>query len=247
VVVHEQESSWAGKRLDDPDFTGARLHGPSFEGARITDGWFKGADISGDLQDLRLNGVEVGPLVDAELDRLFPDRVRLRATDRDGLLEAWTMLEQMWDTTVVRARGLPPALLDTRVDGEWSFVETLRHLVMATDIWLRRMVEGRERPYHPWGLAGSWVTHPASLGLDPSAEPSLDEVLDVRRERMAEVRVCLNRVTDQELSRVCVPPDAPGGPVVPHQVVKCLHVIFAEEWEHHRYAVRDLAILESRS
>ena len=27
-------------------------------------------------------------------------------------------------------------------------------------------------------------------------------------------------------------------------VLACLHVILNEEWEHHRYAVRDLEVLE---
>jgi hypothetical protein len=29
-------------------------------------------------------------------------------------------------------------------------------------------------------------------------------------------------------------------------VLKCLHVILKEEWQHRRYAVRDLAVLEKR-
>jgi hypothetical protein len=29
-------------------------------------------------------------------------------------------------------------------------------------------------------------------------------------------------------------------------VLSCLHVILGEEWEHHRYAVRDLAAIEAR-
>ena len=61
-----------GARLDDADFSGARLHGPNFEGTRITDGWLRNADISGAIDGLRVNGVEVAPLVQAELDRRFP-------------------------------------------------------------------------------------------------------------------------------------------------------------------------------
>jgi len=42
--------------------------------------------------------------------------------------------------TVERARLLPPDLLHESVDGEWSFIETLRHLVFATDSWIRRVI-----------------------------------------------------------------------------------------------------------
>jgi hypothetical protein len=244
-VGFDKGPSLPGARLEDADFSGARLHAPNFEGAKITDAWFYGADISGDLEGLRLNGIEVAPLVTAELERLSPGRAKLRATDPDGLAEAWATIEDTWQSTLARARALPQPSLFARVDDEWSFVETLRHLVMATDCWLRRMIKGIDRPYHPWGLAGSWLSDPAGWGIDPAAQPSLDEILGVRRERMAEVKQTIAAVTPAELDRVCVPPATPGHPSQPHSVLACLHVILNEEWEHNRYAVRDLESLES--
>jgi hypothetical protein len=240
------DMDFRAKRLEDIDFSDARLHSPNFEGTRITDGWFLNADISGDIEGLRVNGVEIAPLVEAELDLRFPERVKLRATDAEGLADAWEMLEGVWSDTVARARTLPDALLNEQVDGEWSFIETLRHLIMATDIWLLRMVHGESRPYHPWGLAGSFLTDPAGLGLDYSATPSLDGVLAVRRGRMDAVKETIAALTSEELERVCIPPDPPGHPGSPHSVLECLHVILNEEWEHSRYANRDLEILEER-
>lgn len=235
-----------GKRLDDADFSGARLHSPNFEGTRITDGWLHNADISGFIGGLRVNGIDIAPLVEAELDRRFPERVKLRAADPQGLAEAWILIEDVWRTTVARARTLPERLLFERVDDEWSFVETLRHLILATDFWFFRMLRHVPPPYHPWGLAGSFLSDPASLGLDYSATPSLDEVLAVRRERMDAVKEVIAALTAQELERVCIPPDAPGHPTEAHSVLECLHVILEEEWEHSRYTNRDLDILASR-
>ncbi len=180
-MPYEKGPKLSGTRLEDADFSGARLHAPNFEGAKITDAWFYNADISGDLEGLRLNGVDVAPLVAAERARLFPELTRLQAVDLQGLAEAWAMIETQWQVTVSRARELSEATLNDRVDEEWSFVETLRHLVLATDCWLRRMVKGIDRPYHPWGLAGSWLSDPAAWGLETGANPSLEEVLDVRR------------------------------------------------------------------
>src|SRR5207302_9325320 len=137
---------------------------------------------------LRVNGVELAPLVEAELDRRCPQRIKLRTVDIHGLAEAWAMIEDVWATTVGLARTLPKALLFERVDDEWSFVETLRHLICATDAWLFRMVRHSSHPYHPWGLAGSFLTDPTTLGLDYNANPSLDDVLAVRRERMNAVK-----------------------------------------------------------
>ena len=36
----------------------------------------------------------------------------------------------------------------------------------------------------------------------------------------------------------------PHGPEHPETTLSCLHVILEEEWEHHRYAVRDLDAIE---
>jgi DinB family protein len=242
-MAFDKGPSLPGSRTEDADFSHARLHAPNFEGARITDGWFVGADISADIEGLRLNGVEVAPLIEAELERMFPERAKLRAADPAGIADTWSMLEQTWAATFVRAEALPEALLHERVDDEWSFVETQRHLVMATDCWLRRMVKGIDRPYHPWGMAGSWLEDPASWGLEPEAKPPFSEIVGVRRERMGEVRDTIAALTAEELARECVPPATLGHPTRPHSVLHCIHVILNEEYEHHRYAVRDLDTL----
>jgi hypothetical protein len=182
----------------------------------------------------------------AERVRLRAERDKLRAADPQGLAEAWVMIEGLWSGTVARARKLPEPVLREQVNGEWSFVQTQRHLVLATDCWLRRMVKGIARPYHPWGLGGSWLTSPRRWGLDPDADPSLDQVLDLRRERADQVRDVIAAATAQELERTCVPPASPGHPRKAHTVLQCLHVVLKEEWQHHRYAVRDLAVLEKR-
>jgi uncharacterized protein YjbI with pentapeptide repeats len=241
-MAYEKGPSLPGSRIEDADFANARLHAPNFEGAKITDASFYGANISGDIEGLVLNGVEVAPLVTAELERRFPDRMLLRASDPEGLRAAWAMIEATWATTLAQALELPESTLFERVDDEWSFVETLRHLILATDAWLRRMVKGIEHPYHSWGLAGSWLTDPASWGLDYGANPLLGEVLAVRRDRMEEVKATVADLTQSELERICQPPTTPGHPNREHSVLECLHVILNEEWEHHRYAVRDLGI-----
>jgi hypothetical protein len=242
-VTHEESSGAARLRQEDADFSGTRLHSPNFENAVITDGWFTGADFSGYVEGMRVNGVEVAPLIQAELDREFPQRVLLRANDPAHIDEAWTMLEDAWEATISRARKLPESWLYERVDEEWSFVETLRHLIMATDCWLRRMVKGEPYPYHAWGVAGSWLSDPASLGLDPSATPTFEEVLVVRQERVLEVRTIISSLSTNELARICVPPATPGHPQAPHTVLHCIHVILDEEWEHNRYANRDFSAL----
>lgn len=235
-----------GSRVDDLDLSGVHIYGANFEGAKLTDTYLCGADISGDVEGVRINGVEIEPLVQAELDRRFPERVKLRATDVEGLRAAWSMVEDLWAATVERATHLDEDLQARRVDGEWSFVETLRHLVFATDCWLSRGIQLARHPYHPWGLPSTGVEPEwaRTIGVDTSASPRLPEVLAVRQERQRAVRVQLDHLTDSELAEVRTAPDEPGIPNGEHSVLHCLHVLLNEEWEHHRYATRDLDVLQ---
>src|SRR5439155_14693262 len=86
-----------------------------------------------------------------ELDRRHPERTKLRPTDVAGLQQAFDVLEEMWAPTIERARRLPPPLLHERVNGEYSFVETLRHLLFAWDAWLRGVLRVPDG-YHEWAV-----------------------------------------------------------------------------------------------
>jgi hypothetical protein len=79
---------------------------------------------------------------DAERLKLRAERDKLTATDPEGLAVAWAMIEDTLGATAARARELPEPVLHGQVDGEWSFVQTHRHLVLATDCWLRPMMKG---------------------------------------------------------------------------------------------------------
>jgi hypothetical protein len=186
-------------------------------------------------------------LVEAKLDRRYPDRAKMRAADPAGFRQAWGILERLWDQTVDRARRLPPELLLESVDGEWSFIETLRHLVFATDAWIRRAILGDPSPWDPLDLP--WDEMPDTPGVprDPAARPSLQAVLDLRRDRMATVRQVIDGLT----RRVAGWPHRTGrGPgwARPGRcpVRECLLVSLNEEWEHRLCAERDLGALQAR-
>jgi len=205
-------------------------------------------DIHGEVENLTINGVDIGPLVNAELNRRYPDRAKMRPTDPAGFREGWDILERLWGGTVERARHLRPALLHESVDGEWSFIETLRHLVFATDSWIRRAILGDPAPWDPLDLP--WDEMPDMLGVprDRDARPSLDAVLELRRDRMSTVRQVIDRLTDESLDRHTKPVEAPGWPEPrSYPVRECLLIILNEEWEHRLYAERDLDALGAHS
>jgi uncharacterized damage-inducible protein DinB len=230
------------------EFEGTRLRTVEMYGVKMRGVELEDVEISGDVGNLKVNGVEVGVLVEAELDRRYPERAKMRPTDAAGFRDAWDVIERLWDGTVERARGLDPDQLDQSVDGEWSFIETLRHLVLATDGWVRRTVLGDASPFHPLGLP--WddpdETRPLPAGItrDRAARPSLDSVLALRRDRMTTVRGVVAGLTDESLDAETKPVGADGWPESrSYRLRNVLLHLFHEEWEHRLYAERDLDAL----
>ncbi len=239
-------------RSDDlrgAEFRGADLRGARFVGCELAGVVMRAVDVSGADIDapwlpegsLFVNGVDVVPLVEAELDRRFPGRAQRRAADPDGLRAAWAAVERTWAATLERVAAMPAGTVDVSVGGEWSFAQTLRHLVMATDTWLRGAILGVARPYHPIGQPNTGAErHGMDVAVFTAVAPSYAEVLQVRAERVAMVRDFLATVTPDELA---VARTNPWDPSQPETTLSCLHTILEEEWEHHRFAVRDLAAL----
>jgi hypothetical protein len=209
------------------------------DGADIDAPWLL---VGGDAS-LVVNGVDVAPLVDAELDRRFPGRAQRRADEPESLRAAWAALERTWAATLDRVAAMPAGTAEVSVDGEWSFTQTLRHLVMAIDTWLRKAILEIDEPYHPIGQPN--VEYDTD-GHDPAvfwmSTPTYDEVLEARAGRVEMVRDFLAIVTAEDLTATRRHPWAPE---YPETVLACLHTILEEEWEHHRYAVRDLDAIEA--
>jgi hypothetical protein len=225
-----------GARFVRSDLSGVVMRGVDMQGADIDSPWLFDNGTA-----LLVNGVDVVPLVDAELNRRFPGRADRRAEDPDGLRAAWAGLQNTWTGTLERVAKMPTGTADVSVGGEWSFAQTLRHLVFATDVWLRRAVLEIDQPYHQLGQTDAAAE---SEGVDMSifvtTTPSYDEVLQVRADRVAMVRDFIAAATPELLAE---PRTNPWDPDHRPTVLACLHVILEEEWAHRRYAVRDLDAL----
>jgi hypothetical protein len=245
----------SGARFKDVNLTGADFHSVDLTDARfrlveltrvtISGAALRDVDISGQIDNVRINGVDVVPLVEAELDRSYPDRAKMRPGDAAGYREAWDVLERLWQQTVARARQMDPELLHRRVNGEWSFIETLRHLVFATDLLVNRAILGQPSPWDPLDLPGDERPDEPGIPRDRDARPSLDQVLALRADRMATVRDVLASLTDEQLAGMTQPVTEPGNPEPESfPVARCLRAILDEEWQHRLYAERDLDALE---
>jgi DinB superfamily/Pentapeptide repeats (8 copies) len=246
-----------GSRFERADLSGSQFWFSDLAGTRFREVGLRGAvlrgvelcdvEIDGLIENVTINGVDIGPLIEAELDRQDPDRVKMRPADPAGFREAWDILGARWERTVERARRLPPERLHESVDGEWSFIETLRHLVMATDSWVGRAILGDPAPWDPLGLPWDGMPDTPGVPRDRNARPTLDTVLALRQTRTAMVRDVLAGLSDEALAAHTTPVDGPGWPPpVSFPVKKCLLIVLNEEWEHRLYAERDLAVLEAR-
>jgi hypothetical protein len=228
-----------GAQFREVDLSNARMHSMDLSGVKITDAWVFDVEISGLIGGLKVNDVDVTAYVEAELNKRYPERTRLAPTDPAGMRDSWAMVSELWDQTMARARALPEPKLDESVDGEYSFLQTLRHLVMATDRWITGPVLGDPNPYHPLGMPPFCRPEEAkALGLDIDARPSFAEVVAAREDRRAKVAAVVEHLTLEEMLRQCPHPDR-GTPTVQ----ACLHVVLREEWAHNRYANRDLDAL----
>jgi uncharacterized damage-inducible protein DinB len=230
VAEREQfvERNLRGARFVECDLSDVVMRGVEIAGMDIDAPWLS------EGTGLRVNGVDVTAFVEQELDRRFPGRSERRAESPAGLREAWTTVDRAWAAAIERAAALPAGSVDVRINDEWSFAETLRHLVHATDIWLGKGVLGlAEADFHPLGLGyGSRVSE---------ARP-YDDVLAARADRAAMVREFLATVTDEVLDEERRNPhNRANAETVRH----CVHVILEESWEHLRFALRDLDAIES--
>jgi DinB superfamily/Pentapeptide repeats (9 copies) len=238
-----------GARFDVADLRGARFTDCDLTDVTIRDGWLVNVSISGYLSNVTVNGVDVTDFVSAELDRRHPERVHLReAENADDCRALWETIERRWADAAERAGRLPASALAEQVDEEWSFEQTLRHLVFITDAWASRTVLDQPMPYHRLGLPQSWypAADAARVGIDLAAQPSYAEIVAARADRMAVMRRIISNLTDNDLQRLCARSPAPGYPDEERTVIECVGVVMEEEIEHYRFAVRDLAVLEAR-
>ena len=243
MTTYTGSGNFEGASFVKTSFKNATMRFSDLSGVTMRSVDVGGLDIdSHDLffGSLFVNGVDVVPLVDAELNRQFPGRELQKAQTPEGLREAFTAVASAWQSTVTDA---PADLVDAHVQDEWSLSETLRHLILATDAWLRGGIMRMPQPFHE---IGQIFTGAGAMGFDMSifrAEPpSYQEVLAVRAERQRMVSDFLEAATTEVLAEER---DDPWGGDWHPTVGDCVRVILEEEWAHLRYIRRDLALVSA--
>lgn len=238
------EADMTGARFRFADLSGARVDQSYLPGAVMRGVDLTGADVDGEIDGLRVNGVEVAPLVLAELHRRYPGWADARSDVLATQRASFEAALRTWDATLERVASMPPGAVDAQVDGEWSVAQTLRHLVFAVDGWVRFGVRGSDDAFSPVGLPFSeWDRYAHLVGVDVAADPTWDEVRAAHADRVAQVRALYDELTEGEFAAEArrLPPWEPDGATLP--VWRCLGVVVNEHWAHHRFVERDLARL----
>ena len=236
-MPEEFEGDLAGAMFWGADLSRALFRDVNLTGAKISHAWLVNVEIDALIDTVVINGVDVTAYVN-ERDPWFPLRAMLRPSNPEGMRATWAVLEDEWGKTVNRAQALRENTLHESVNDEWSFVQTLRHLVFAMDKWFTVPVLGER--FHPIGLPNTGSVDFPWPGLDYDLTPSVSEALAVRADRSRRFRDYLASVATTDFTR---PIDVLENGTNPLQ--ECIYTVFEEEFWHNRYAQRDLAQLEA--
>ena len=231
-MPEEFEGDLAGAVFWGADLRGARFRDVNLTDVAISHAWLVNVDIDALVEKVVINGVDVTDYVN-ERDPWYPLRAMLRPSDPEGMRAAWAALEDEWANTIARALALPEAKLHESVNDEWSFVQTLRHLVFAMDKWFTAPILGEG--FHPIGLPNSGSVDFPWPDLVYDLRPSVAEALAVRADRATRFRDYLATVAVDDLSRAVDVLENGTNPIQ-----ECLYTVFEEEFWHDRYARRDL-------
>lgn len=236
-MPEEFEGDLAGAVFWGADLRGARFRDVNLADVSISHAWLTNVSVDAFVDRLVVNGVDVTDYVNQH-DPWYPLRTVLGAADPDSMRSAWRLLGERWAETTERARRLPAGAEHASVGDEWSFVQTLRHLVFAMDKWFTAPILGQ--PFRSFGLPNSGSIDVPWPDLDRGADPDLDDVLAARAEQAERLSGFLDAVTDDDLDHTVDVLE--NGP---HSVRQCIATVLEEEFWHLRYAERDLAQLEA--
>ncbi len=208
--------------LRDVDLTGARI-----SHARLVD-----VVIDAEIDRLVVNGVDVTAYVN-ERDPWFVLRSHLRPTDPEAMRDGWQAFDTAWESVIERALGLTEEQRNASVGGEWSFAQTVRHLVFAIDKWFTVPILGGA--FHPMGVPNTGSVDFGWPGLDAAADPTFDAAVAAWRDRSAQLRDHLDGIEPASLTDEVMVLE--NGASAVHD---CIGVVFEEHFQHLRYAIRDL-------
>lgn len=194
------------------------------------------ANISG----MTVFGIDVGALIEAELDRRDPDRKKSTASDSydpDSISQVMGRIDALDPDSVRQVMGcvdalraefrerltaVSPSLLCTRPSPEkWSVIEHVRHLIFAEQLYVNHLILQNEASWHPLGLLPTFMTHWQGFdGVGTQQSDDLDVVLAAWAEVHTQTRALVERLTPDMLQHEVQ--DLEGEPRPPGEILQNL-------------------------
>lgn len=222
------ESVFWGVNLSRTLFRDADLNSSRFFHVSMSD-----VSIDGVIERLVVNGVDVTDYVNSH-DRWYPLRNNLSPADEVGIRSAWFQLVAEWEKLYTLVSSLSGDVQTRSINGEWSLRDTLRHMLFVHDKWFNWPLGG-QRMFTSIGLPNTGSQGGEWPGLDLSSDPTFDVTLDARRAQASRFGAFIETMKLSEMSDTS---DILENGSVPTLI--CFHAILEEEFEHLRYAWRDI-------
>jgi hypothetical protein len=161
-------------RFDDINMAEATIHNANLQDVTITD-----ANIRG----LTIFGFRVDELIEGELDRCDPERVKLRMKDSHDIREVRNVmveLEKLRTTFVQYLRSQSAVVLNNHPGPDrWSPLEHVRHLVFAEDLYLNRWILRNNEPWCKLGFLPPFLyDNPAYADVGTEPTEHIEKVLE---------------------------------------------------------------------
>ena len=126
------------------------------------------------IRGLTIYGIRIDELIEAELDRRDPERVRVRMTDPldpKNVQAVMQHLAGLRNGFIATLRAIDPLQVTTRPETDtWSALENVRHLLFAEQMYLDHWIHEQSNPLPDMGLLSHAVQHIpdyANVGSDP--------------------------------------------------------------------------------
>jgi uncharacterized damage-inducible protein DinB len=193
-------------------FRNVNLHKAVFDDVNLGEATIRNANlenvsiVDANIRGLTLFGIRVDRLIEAELDRRDPDRVRLRMADPHDPQSVRAVMDHLDE---VRSRffdALKAADAETLVArpsaGKWSAIEQVRHLLFAEDLYLNRWILRNDEPWNQLGLLPAFLAgDPNYADVGSQATSDLEAILAAWQEIHARTRAFVADLTPEKLRR----------------------------------------------
>lgn len=191
-------------------FRNVNLYKAIFDDVNLGEATIRNANLrnvsiaDANVQGLTIFGIRIDRLIEAELDRLDPERVRLRMADPhdpESVRAVMGRLDEVRSQFFAVLRDAEGRALTTRPAADkWSAIEHVRHLVFAEDLYLNRWMLRSNESWNRLGLLPAFLANDARYAdVGSQATDDLEAILAAWHEIHAHTQAFVADLTPETL------------------------------------------------